>query len=204
MSDFRTIRNRILDELDRDDLSAQAELAIKSAVEFYSPRRFWFNEARATASTVADQEYYPLPDDFVAEDVLTISVNDTVYPLRRVSNEQIDDWTMSTSVNTGRPQEYALQGTELRLYPVPDDSYTLTMSYQKRLTELAAEGDSNAWTTDAEELIRRRAEGDLCLSVLQDNERATGFYLLASDVLAALLTRSMRHVGTGYTRKRMW
>ena len=42
-----------------------------------------------------------------------------------------------------------------------------------KLTALSADGDSNAWTTDAEELIRARASRRLYENVVRNVERAT-------------------------------
>ena len=64
-----------------------------------------------------------------------------------------------------RPAEkFAIQDQQLRLWPIPDDSYRLTMAYLRDLTEISASataGATNAWMTDGEELIRMRANADV-------------------------------------------
>ncbi|MGL4559846.1 MAG: hypothetical protein ACRCV5_20305, partial [Afipia sp.] len=46
---------------------------------------------------------------------------------------------------------------QIRLYPIPDAVYTVTLSYLQKIAEPASDGDSNAWTEEAEELIRASA-----------------------------------------------
>jgi hypothetical protein len=49
---------------------------------------------------------------------------------------QLDDY------ETGIPTEYAVVRNVLYLYPVPDESYTITLRYRKEFTPLVAESDT--------------------------------------------------------------
>jgi len=78
-----------------------------------------------------------------------------------------------TSVNpnvTGQPIDYAYLGGKFRLYPIPDGVYPLTFSDNELLSTLSADADSNAWTTEAADLIRSQAKMILAREVLYDDE----------------------------------
>ena len=61
-----------------------------------------------------------------------------------------------TSSTQSQPYSWAWYANQIRLYPIPDSAYTLTISYLQVIDE-PADGDSNAWTTDAAMLIKHAA-----------------------------------------------
>ena len=202
MSDLGTMENRIADELNRTDMTSHARTAILTAVKHFEGERFWFSEERATASTVASQEWYDLPTDFRGVDSITVTINNNAYPLIERTYNELEDWNISSSTYTGYPTDFAIYNDQLRLYPIPNDAYTLTISYIKNLSSLATATDTNAWMVEAEELIRSRAESDVCMRVIRDFERAQGFKLLEQEALKRLLRESNRRTSTGFTRRR--
>lgn len=167
MSTYGIMQDRIADELHRTDLTSQIQLAIISAIQHYESKQFWFNETRATASTIADQEYYELPLDFVEMVSLKLTDNGNIHTLTERTYEYIENAMTNTSY-TGEPTDFAMYGDLLRLYPIPDAVYTLTISYKKTLADLSATADTNAWMTNGEELIRARAKADLKCGNLED------------------------------------
>ena len=203
MSDYATLVNRVLDDLDRQgSLTSQAQNAIQTAIDHYEGTRFFFNQERATAQTVNAQEFYALPSDVLDIDVLSITISNDTYKLIRRTYETLEDWNDQTS--TGYPTDYAVYNQQIRLYPIPNaDGYTLTLSYAKRLSALSSDSDSNAWTTTAEELIRSRADADMSYRILQNDKRAIGFKMLEQDAYQRLLSESNRRMMTGRTRKRV-
>jgi hypothetical protein len=202
MSDYGDLTSKILDDLHRDDLTSQVSLAIQSAIDFYGGERFWFNEARATASTQSGQEFYDLPDDFVDIDSLIITINNYSYPLIQRDYQQTDSWYVSSNNYTGYPSDFAIYEEQLRLYPIPNGTYTMTISYQKRLADLSASGDSNAWTNQARNLIRFYADADVSLNTLQDDDRFATFKAQEGTELMRLRSEAQRRVMRGKTRKR--
>ena len=194
--DFGTMQNRIADELARTDLTAQIQSAIRSAIAFHESERFWFNEGESTASTVAGTQAYAVPSDFLEADALTVTVSGTRAPvtLRPWA------WMRAVSVTTtsrGRPTDWSYYADQLWLYPVPDNVYTLTLSYLKRLPALAASGDANAWMTEGEELIRSRAKADLFAHVLRDFDEALAMKQLEQEALASLRAKAGAKLSTG-------
>lgn len=170
--DFGTMRTRILDELNRTDLTSQAGLAINSAIKFYEKERFWFNEGRAVSDTVADQEYYSLPSDYIDTDILSITVNNYSYVLPLRPNSYIEETYVNNSSYSGYPKDHSIHEEQLRLYPIPNGAYEMKLTYIRKLNALSNATDTNAWMTDAEELIRSRAEADMYRRLLKDPNRA--------------------------------
>ncbi len=160
MSTYGDMRERIEDELGRPDLSANIRSAIKSAIVHYESERFYFNQARAARDTETGVKYYGMPSDFQIAHHITITVDDTRYALIPRQFNQLEEMDVRDEY-TSRPQYWAVYARQLRLYPVPDDEYRLEFAYTKNFTELDEDSDSNAWTSDAEELIRARAKADV-------------------------------------------
>jgi hypothetical protein len=189
MSDYGTLQGDIADDLGRGDLTAQIAARIRSAIAFYGNERFWFNEGRATASTAAGQELYPLPEDCIRPERLALAAGDGQEPLTRRANDDLDAIYSGTAAR-GRPQEWAILTNQIRLRPLPDAVYAMTLTYVRSLGALADPTDSNAWTVEGERLIRARAEWELYRYVLRDDAMAAACKEAELEALASLKRRS--------------
>lgn len=84
-------------------------------------------------TTVANDADTPLPGDFQRLVNVTINLsNGTVVPLSSESVTSI----YQHSASTGRPERYAIDGTNLRLWPTPDSAYTVTLRYYRKPTTM--------------------------------------------------------------------
>jgi hypothetical protein len=166
---YGSIQTRIADEINRSDLTSQIGLAIITAIESYERTRFWFNEAIATATTTASQNYVSLPSDFVFEYEFQITVNTNKYRLCPIPYSEFLEKS-GTNSSTSQPTHYCYYADVMYLYPSPNSAYTLTLHYIKRLTTLSVSADNNGWTNYAEEMIRQRAKADIAVNVLRDKE----------------------------------
>ena len=195
MTTYVTIRNRISDDVRSvstaasSDISSQIAAEVLSAVAFYAREPFYFNTKTNTFSTVANQEYYSSSDladiaTLVKIFTLTVTQNSIKMPVKPISFADIDD--AQTGEVKARPAYYAYFKQNIRLYPIPDAVYTMTMAYVYKLAALSADGDSNAWTTDAEELIRARASRRLYENVVRNTGRAEIARMQEAEALAAL------------------
>ena len=202
MSDFGTMTTRILDELNRTDLTSQAQSAIQTSIKFYENRRFWFTEGRATASTTSGTQYYALPTDFLDIDSITITVNSNTYKLTLRLYDRLEDWFVASSTYTGQPTDFAIYQEQIRLYPVPNGTYTLTISYHKKLTALSGDTDTNAWMVQGEELIRNHAEGLLYLGKLRDFDAAQAVRSIRDETLSEMMKQTNGRLLTGHTKRR--
>ena len=193
MTDFGTMKARIADDLSRDDLTSQISNAVLDAVKRHETRVFWFNKTEATLNTAAGDQYYALPSDLLQIDSLRITYNEEDDVLQPRSYQYIDD----RSDIQGEPTVFAIHREQLRLYPIPDAIYPLTMAYVYRPAALSADADSNVWTTDAEELIRASACRNLCLTIIRDPNYAMLWAGVESSALKALQRRTALSTTTG-------
>ena len=198
MASYAEMQSRIANELNRANLTAEIKLAILSAVEYYGRRRWWFNEAASTIATVASQAYASLPSDFVEMDSLQVTVSASNRPLRQISMNQL--LTFRESSSNGQPTDYAMHQNRIELYRTPDAIYSLPVTYIKSLTVLAIDADTNAWTTEAEELIRLHAKKDLYANKIHDMDMAKDTQALEDSALYRLESLNQRRTTTGRTR----
>jgi len=202
---YGTIKTRIADDLARSDLTSQIATAVLNAIKHYERRRFYFNTrvATDTFALVANQEYYGSADLAVIPNLITIddmyaTVGGVRYHILPTTFEGIAE-AQDGLLTRDPPFNYAYHAQQIRMYPIPSAARTVTMATHYRLTALSADGDANAWTTDAEDLIVRRAEWDLYSFTVKDIESATAARAGEMEALAALqretrLRRSVREL----------
>jgi hypothetical protein len=211
-NDLGTMVTRIGEELGRSDLATSVlnptvspiQNAIQSAILQYEHERFFFNEARATASTTAPvagvgTSAYALPTDCLELDTLSITSNGSRYELDVGRWSDVDAW-IGITTGFGLPRLYAIYEDQLWVYPVPDAVYTMTLAYLKKLSALSATTDTNAWMVEAEALIRTRAKVLLLLETIKDPETAGSLEALEQDILQRLRSRSSKLSSTGRIR----
>jgi len=82
-----------------------------------------------------------LPADFAGLGGLTVTVNGY--------EEELDQFAGSSAIEayanygTGQPRAFAIEGSNLRLYPTPDSSYTYTLRYYQRVPVLSSSVGTN-------------------------------------------------------------
>lgn len=208
MATYLDMQTRIADELDRSDLTAQIRKAILSAVAHYERKKFYFSETSFTFATVAGQEYYGTADAAAIATSPSLEIlNGTFNGLRRELTkrpfEYIDEISTIASTSRSQPFDWAYRAQQIRLYPIPDAAYTLTAFNIPRLTALSADADTNAWTNDAEELIRTHAKADLIENVIRGSDMEAEVITLKARERAALNTlfaENASRAATGYAQ----
>lgn len=174
MATLADLRTTILDDLNRSDMTAAAEAAIKAAADHYGSERWWFNERRAHLAITPSNSYYGLTlDDQSAQilevDSVLINVGGNVYTVNPAGPIEMDK--MFTSVITGAPAYYTIYGQQMRFFPTPDITYTASMTYQYLLPEMTSTS-STVWVNELKELVRYRSQWDLYTNKLHNAERA--------------------------------
>lgn len=197
MATYADMRARIADELanDGDISTAQINYAIQDAIKLYERRGWWFNQELVTWSTTAEHEYYTTDDfagmaDIVQIDGLTVLVDGSRSPLRAVDYKIIND-IQDGSVD-GVPTLFSYYKENIRLFPRPDATYTIYMLYVKRLDTLVDDSDSNAWTNEAEELIRQCAKRRIALNYLASEEVAARCATLEREAFSEMMAENRR------------
>lgn len=211
MSTFLAMQTKIADDLTRDDLNAQIKTAINEAIKTWEGRRLAFNEKLRRIDTVAAQEYYDMiAPTLVQTDGSTVATGEMVLELDSITavvgNEpytltpRTQQWMdrNSSSSYSGQPDSYSIYNNQIRLYPVPDSVYTLTLSCLLRLgpSPLSANDDTNAWMTEGESLIRYQAEHSLFRFPLRDAE---GMGLAKDGIAAAQFELDRKMAAKSYT-----
>lgn len=219
MATYLELQQAIADELgDRQDLMrpltdsgltlSPIKNAIQSAINLWEFEPFWFNEAYESDifNTVKGQEFYTSTDWSIlatAPSVLRIHVliSSNRYPIKPRTWGYLEDTSVNPTV-TGQPIDYAWLAGKLRLYPIPDGVYPLTFSLNELLSDLSADGDSNAWTTYGYDLIRSQAKLILAREVLYDDEIAQRMEIAIYGNPSVLKERGYLYTLKGRTTRR--
>lgn len=208
MSTLAIIKARIADELARDDLTSQIAYAITDAIGAYDDERFHFNETRATTfSTVAGQEFYSSDDaaaigNIQKIDYVKVYVGNQPYDLGYEEPSELESMSVS-GTQTGTPWAYTWYGNQIRLYPVPDQAYTVRIGASVKVAAPASDVETgNPWMTHAERLIRSRAKLELALHVLKDADLASTMAEGVKEAFDQLKSRTNQLTGAPKGRVR--
>lgn len=197
------LKSRIAREIHRSDLDTDIAVAVNRSIKFYQGRRFAFNQLRTTFSTTAGTEFYTtdtaapstLPSDIGEIDLLTVTTSGTRWKLDEKSEAWIEAESQTTT-SQSCPMCYSFYAGRLRLYPIPDQTYTLTISY---LQKVDADAGSSVWTNEAEDLICHAAKKRLYRDVLRDTEAAQLSAQAEVDEFKRLM-KDARQLNTGSLR----
>lgn len=207
MSNLGRMVARIREDIDRGtNFDPRIKQAIVDAIAFYKTKRLGFNLKRARALLTSGNEIVSLPLDWIEADFLRLEDSGKREPMEEVTYDWMEDEGRNDTIR-GRPLKYAIQHRELRLYPPPDRSYTLVLSFQYDLQNVslsASDGETNAWMTEGEELIRKRAMGDVYVLFIDGPEaRNKGLGLrdeAENEILPVLESRAAREQSSGEIR----
>lgn len=205
MTTYLDMITRISDESQRADMVDQIKLCVQDAIAHYEVERFWFNAFRdRTFTTVAGQEFYGAADQgdipsVLEFDAVTLAVGTARQPLTKTGYVEIEARNADSSAR-GQPTHYSYWGQVIRLYPVPDGGYQVRLSGLFKLPTLTADGDQNAWTTEAEELVRNRAKSILYSQYLRDDANAARAAALEAAAHERLSATTARRLAAGDIR----
>jgi len=146
ISNYSELKSAIADWLDRTDLTDSIPDFITLA-EARHKRDFKLRrmETRVTANTIADTEYYTLPDQYVA--MRNIQLNtDPKTSLEYLTPEQMD--RIYAGSMKGKPRAYSIIGNDIQLRPIPDSAYEIEILYFKHFTALSDSVPTNEMLTN--------------------------------------------------------
>jgi len=203
MATLSQLRNRIARKIKDPSFTGLSATAvdeeINRAVRYYQNFRFWFNEDEATITLTAGTQDVPsVPADLVNE----LQVNGLLLIDDQVKIDlgklPADKFFESDDDQKGRPEYYLYKDGSFLLLPTPDKAYTLKLRYVKSYEDLTADGDSNDFTTYAEDLIMVRALKNIYAEDKDDAQYALVYSELERVELRAMRERSGNLLGTGY------
>ncbi len=196
MGMLSALKLRVVDEIGRPGLLRQAGDYIERAIAHYASERFWFNIRSGTTTTTAGNAYATLPAGLQREDGAFVTQGGLLVPLERRAFSEFEDLNAG-SASTGQPSDYAICDGQARLYPTPAAAYTLTFPGIYAETAFANDAASNAWSTEAADLIAARAKMLIYRNVLRDVEGAQIEAQAEAEALAQLRAETVQRLGSG-------
>lgn len=172
---YLDLQNRIATDLTRGDLTSQIANAVGDAIKFYERSRFWFNTTRSlTFNTVAGQSVYTVAD--MAQIPLIVRIDKlfivqqpgTIFALDHYEPDEFEWISGSNTFGGGVPECYTYVDQTIILWPKPTAAYLIRPHMHYKFPPLVSPTDTNAWCTDAEELIRSHAKLLLYTDVIED------------------------------------
>jgi len=134
--------------LDEDDLPDEDALLLLNRSYWELLDKFPFREKEVTAafSTTQSINLYAVPSPFEALKSLSIeNPNDNkLTPLTRINQKEYDRKFVNNTDDEDFPQEYYREKNCIKLWPTPDDAYTITIRYWTVLDDLVGATNETA------------------------------------------------------------
>ena len=188
------------------EYATQIQRSVQAAIRFCERTTYYFNETRdITFSTVADQQWYGESDE---DDIPTlvhiqaawVYVGGQAYRLTPSPPEELESLS-DNSASTGQPRDYVYFNQQIRLYPIPDQAYTVRLQVGPyRLAAVSAETDTNAWTEEAFDMIKARAKYILYKDTIKDAALAAEALNDYNDQHSEMTAETSKRNGTGKIR----
>ena len=195
ISTYAELQTAVANFLARSDLTAQipdfialAEGRLSRELETRS------QEKRATATLTTGDEFIALPTDM--REIREVKLNTSPITVLEYKSPTALDTDYATG-SSGKPQAYSIIGSELKMRPVPDDTYTAEIVYIGSLTALS---DSNVTNN----VLSRHPDAYLAgalseaYTYLMDEQRAQIYDTKFTRAIAEIQKDEKRaHYGTG-------
>ena len=144
LTTYSELQAAVADWLDRTDLTSAIQDFIRLAEADMNRKVLHYRRGKR-ATVTADSRYTALPTDFHTLRRLYLDgANAALIPL---TQPQMQDYRWRSTDSSGEPCYYTVTGDEIELYPTPDTSYTMEMSYFADLPVLSDANTSN-WLLD--------------------------------------------------------
>lgn len=208
MANFGEIKAAIADDIDdtTGEYSTQIERAVLAAIRYCERKTYYFNETRdITFPTVNGQEWYDSADNSNIPTLVRIvdawsedsnGDRDPLLLMRPEDMELLSD----NSASRGEPYAYTYFGQRIRIYPIPDATvYTIRLQVGPyRLATLASDTDTNAWLSEAYDMVKARAKYIIAKDTMKDALIAAEALNDYNDQDAALSRETDDRNGSGY------
>jgi hypothetical protein len=197
----------IADDIDdtTGEYTAQTRKAILSAIRFCERKTYYFNQTRdVTFPTVIGQEWYGAADNANIPTLVQIQYAYLEGPtverrtMRRVQNVDIEEIS-PTAAEMGEPYCWTYFDQQMRIYPIPGPTvYTVRLQLGPyRLATLVDDAETNAWLSEAYDMIKARAKYILQKDTLKDAALAVEALNDFNDQELALAEETSRRMSTG-------
>lgn len=195
-------------DLNRDSsFDARIQSALISAIRFYRAHRFGFNSKRKTM--VLASEFTSLTANFMEMDYAKLELTGRLKPLYERTYTWINDRMIDPSLSS-EPLYFAIQNRNLRVFPPPDQSYSVQIHYLYDLSDISAStsdtATTNAWFDEGYELIRLHASVEVLEMYIDGPDALQKAQVLRqreADAQKELKRRANREQSSGNIKGRM-
>lgn len=175
-------------------------VAIGDSIQMYKSKHWWFlQEPTATAQTSTcstTTSYVSEPTGLIQLDSLRVTANSQRYEVKPVSFSEMESLHDGATTDTGQPYLYTRYGARVRLYPSPDQAYTLTWSGLFDQASLTSDAISNDWMTHGRLVIKAMAKLILLRDYIKSYEDVPAAQEAVMVAERALDREHMRRTGT--------
>lgn len=142
LSTYAELKTSVESWLKRSDLTSMIPdfIALAEARMSIDLNTYW-QTARATCSTTANDQYVTIPDDVIQVQGLTQTGATESKPLMFLSLLALSG--AYTDLSVGTPEAFAIIGNQLKLGPIPSDVLTLELIYKQRIPALSDTNTTN-------------------------------------------------------------
>lgn len=212
MTDTANMRTRIADELNRlpSEIIGSPSLSvglvinreINSAIKHYESMRTSWSEVKDAVfgETTSGQRSYSLSTSdirWLKIDSIKLEYNNSYITLDPITWSEMEEKDRQITGSLGLPQNYVIYSKQVRMYPVPNASLTILISYLERplLTSLTGcltgtgsqtptstashNNRLGGWYDDGAALIRARAKAAVQIKYLRDGNATAEAALIA-------------------------
>jgi hypothetical protein len=149
-------------------------------------------------STVYSINQYTPPIDYVSPNLVEVTAASMRYQLEPLSYPELRELdVIRPSPVTVYPTFWAWYQQSIYLWPYPNASYPLTLSYRSAPQIVRQTQESNFWTTDAEAMVRAYAEYLIQMRVLKDPDAAQASLLISRQEENAIVSQGISQDSLG-------
>jgi hypothetical protein len=186
-----------INRVDDDDAATYVPNAITSAIEAYKSSRFIFNETEDSFTTGVGLEEYATTTaapNALPSGILSIDFAEILISTGRRYELTKKDIATIRSINAGGnqslPDFYAWYAESVRLAPLPNGAYSVSLKFHKAL-------DEETWCQRAEGLIRARAKREIYAHVIKDMNNAAAMAVAEAQEARSLIRERNLKQATG-------
>lgn len=214
MTTLADLKAAIADDIDdtAGEYASQIDAAISAAIRYCERYRFYFNETRdETFVTVDGREWYDAADNANIPTLVRIhalyreNANGERIDLIRAAPETLE-WSNDGTFPKGTPSEWTYFNRKIRLFPIPGaEVFTIRMQLGPyRLAPLVGPDDSNAWLTEAYDMVKARAKYIVWKDTLKEPVLGAEALNDFNDQFDALKGETSSRTGTGFITPTCW
>ncbi len=152
----------------------------------------WSSTVWTQLATVYSINQYVPPIDYATPERIEVTAANLRFDLIKISYQELRNYdVIRPAPITVYPSYWAWFQQQIYLWPYPNGSYPLTLSYRAAPPMLTLTSQSNFWTTQAERLIRKYAQASIEREVIHDDEAAAISMTAAKEELAAIRSQAI-------------